>query len=108
VAADLKGLRPFNEMPEEKLSSLSVPRLRATVAILQDYAEPESYSVVDFTLALRLSEIDRQTCQVISLIDGRRSIQEIADEVSGGSNIEIGQETLEFFRSLRSRQVIEF
>jgi hypothetical protein len=108
VTADLKSMRPFNEMREEKLSRLSVPRLRTTVAILQDYAEPESFSIVDFTLFLRLTEIDRRACQIVSLIDGKRSIQEIAEEASGGTKIEIGQESLEFFRTLRSLQVIEF
>ena len=103
--AALKDL-PFEEMPEKELSRLSVPHLRTTVAILQDYTDPESYSVVDLTELIRLCKIDRESFQVISLIDGKRSIQEIADEAA--THTKTRQDSLAFFRLLHSRRVIDF
>jgi hypothetical protein len=94
---------------EASLSTLSVPRLRTTVAVLQEYEDPRMFSVVDVTLALRLCKLDQQACQAINLIDGKRSIQEIGEKAAGLTKIrKTKQELLEFFTYLRSRRVLEF
>jgi hypothetical protein len=96
----------LEETHEKELSRLSVPRLKTTVAILQEYAEAESYSVVDFALNIRLCRLDREAFQVISLIDGKRSIQEIADRAASPTRTR--QDSLRFFSMLHSQRVLDF
>ena len=96
----------MKEMQENELSRLSVPRLKATVAILQDRTDPKSFLVVDFTQYLRLCRLDRESFQVVSLMDGKRSIQEIADEAA--SHTKTRQDSLRFFKLLNSLRVIDF
>jgi hypothetical protein len=101
--------RSLEEKPEQAMLRSTVPRLRTTVAVLQDYMKPESYSVVDFVMFLQLCKIDPQACQVISLIDGKRSIQEIADSAGELTKLgKTGQETLQFLSALRSQGVLDF
>jgi hypothetical protein len=108
VIADLKDSRaPLEDIAGKKLSGLSVPRLRTTLAILQDYADPESFLVVDFALCLALQKLDRQSFEVATLIDGKRSIQEITGKIGGPMKTVIQQRTLEFFEFLRSIGAIE-
>ena len=97
---------PFQGMPEGKLSRSSVPRLRTSVAILQDYAKPGSFSIVDFSLFIRLCTLDRETHRIVSLIDGVRSIQQIADKAGKGTSLT--EDPIELFRLLHSRRVIAF
>lgn len=107
MVIDVKKTRGLSEgVSEGKLSMSSVPRFRTTVAILQDYAKPESFSIVDFALCIRLCNLDREAYQIISLIDGVRSIQQIADKA--GKVASLMEEPMEFFRVLHSRRVIEF
>jgi hypothetical protein len=107
MAIDVKASKkPSEETPQGKLSRSSVPRLRTTVAILQDRAKPENFLVVDFALFIRLCNLDPEAYRIVSLIDGVRSIQEIADKAKSAMKT-IG-EPLEFFRLLHSRRVIEF
>jgi hypothetical protein len=107
VMKDMK--RPLEEKPEQTMLRSTVPHLGTTVAVLQDYTKPESFSIVDFVMFLQLCKIDQQACQVVSLIDGKRSIQDIADKAGELTKIgKTGQEILEFFRALRSQGVLEF
>ena len=107
VVKDMK--RPLDEEPEQAMLRSTVPHLRTTVAVLQDYTKPESFSIVDFVMFLQLCKIDQQACQVVSLIDGKRSIQDIADKAGELTKIgKTGQEILEFFRALRSQGVLDF
>lgn len=104
---DMKRL--FEANPEQELLRSTVPRLRTTVAVLQDYAKAESFSIVDFSLFLLLCKIDQQACQVVRLIDGKRSIQDIADKAADLTKVgKTSQEILEFFRALRSQGVLDF
>jgi hypothetical protein len=98
--------RQFQETSERKLSRSSVPRIRTTVAILQDYAKPGNFSAVDFTVFIKLCALDREAHQIVSLIDGVRSIQEIQEQAASAQKAM--EDPLEFFRLLHSRRVIEF
>jgi hypothetical protein len=96
----------LNGTQENEFSRLAVPRLRDTVAILQDHTDPESFLVVDFTQHLRLCRLDRESFQVVSLIDGKRSVQEIVNEAA--SQTKTRQDSLRFFRLLHSLRAVEF
>jgi hypothetical protein len=106
--ADLTNMRiPAEETGEAKLSEMSVPRLRTTVAIIQDYTDPESFLVVDFALCLALQRLDRQSFEIASMIDGNSSVQEIIGKLNGPMKDVTQQGALEFFEFLHSIGAID-